>query len=89
MGAAVGVFVSFTPFLGFHLLITFALAWLLGANMIAGAIATSIGNPLTFPFIWASTYQVGHFDPGGREPAAAGAARTRAHCTGRFGESCR
>lgn len=61
LGAAVGVFASFTPLVGFHLLLTFAVAWALGANMIAGGIGTAIGNPLTFPLIWASTYQVGHF----------------------------
>ncbi len=60
MGTAVGASISFTPFLGFHILITFAVAWLLRANMIAGALATSIGNPLTFPVIWASTYQIGY-----------------------------
>ncbi len=60
MGAAIGIFASFTPFLGFHLLITVVIAWLVGANAIAGIIATSIGNPLTFPIIWASTYQIGY-----------------------------
>jgi uncharacterized protein len=60
LGAAIGVFTSFTPFLGFHLVITFLITWAIGANMIAGALATSIGNPLTFPFIWASTYQIGY-----------------------------
>jgi uncharacterized protein (DUF2062 family) len=61
MGAAVGAGVAITPFLGLHLVITFALAWLLRGNMIAGAIAgTCIGNPLTYAFIWASTYQLGH-----------------------------
>lgn len=60
MGTALGVFVTFTPFFGFHIVITFLIAWLFGANMIAGALATAIGNPLTFPFIWASTYQVGY-----------------------------
>ncbi len=60
MGAAIGVFTSFTPFLGFHLGITFVITWLIGANTIAGVLATSIGNPLTFPLIWASTYQVGY-----------------------------
>ena len=59
MGAAIGIFTSFTPFLGFHLVITFLLTWLIGANMIAGVLATSIGNPLTFPIIWASTYEIG------------------------------
>jgi hypothetical protein len=72
MGAAVGVAVSFTPLLGFHFLLTFAVAWLFGANMIAGAIATSVANPLTLPIIWAGTYQTGHFilsGVGGAPPA--------------------
>ena len=60
MGAAIGAAVSFTPLMGFHLVATFALAWLFRANMIAGGIGTAIGNPLTFPFIWASTYELGH-----------------------------
>ena len=60
MGAAVGAGVACTPFIGFHFLLTFLVAWPLRGNLIAGALATSVGNPLTFPFIWASTYQLGH-----------------------------
>jgi uncharacterized protein (DUF2062 family) len=72
MGTAVGVFASFTPFVGLHLIITLVLAWLLGANVIAGAIGTAVGNPLTFPLIWASTYELGHIiqmGPGRAAPA--------------------
>lgn len=67
MGTAVGVGVSMTPFIGFHFVATFVLAWLLRANMVAGAIATAVGNPLTFPFIWAATYELGHFLLDGRQ----------------------
>ena len=50
MGAAVGAAVAFTPFLGLHLVITFAIAWMLRGNMIAGAIAaTAFGNPISYP----------------------------------------
>ncbi len=70
MGAAVGVFASFTPLVGFHLIFTLAITWLLGANMIAGAIGTSLGNPLTFPLIWASTYEIGHLIMRGTSRAA-------------------
>jgi len=59
-GCAIGTFVSFTPFLGFHIALSVALAWLIRGNLIAAAIGTSVGNPLTFPLIWASTYQLGH-----------------------------
>jgi uncharacterized protein (DUF2062 family) len=43
-----------------HFAISIALAWLVRGNIIAAAIGTAVGNPLTFPLIWASTYQLGH-----------------------------
>lgn len=52
---------SFNPFLGFHFMIAFALAWVLRGNLIAAALGTFVGNPITFPFIWAATYKTGHF----------------------------
>lgn len=58
-GLACGVAVSFTPFIGLHLLLSFALAWVLGGNLVATAIGTIVGNPWTFPFIWVLTYQTG------------------------------
>ncbi|MGI9400439.1 MAG: DUF2062 domain-containing protein [Rhizobiaceae bacterium] len=60
-GVAAGVFASFTPFLGLHFLIAFALAYIIAGNFIAAAMGTFFGNPLSFPFIWASTYSVGDF----------------------------
>ncbi len=59
IGFAVGAFASFTPLIGFHFLISFALAYIIGGNLIAAALGTSVGNPLTFPFIWASTFKLG------------------------------
>ncbi len=61
LGCAIGAAVSMTPFLGLHLVITAGLAWLVRGNIIAGAIGTSVGNPLTFPFIWAITHRIGLF----------------------------
>jgi len=61
IGFAAGAFASFTPFIGLHFLISFALAYLLGGNIIASAFGTAIGNPLTFPLIWASTYKIGNW----------------------------
>jgi len=60
-GVAAGVFASFTPFMGFHFLIAFGLAYLLAGNFLAAGLGTFVGNPLTFPFIWASTYATGRF----------------------------
>ncbi|PCJ71508.1 MAG: hypothetical protein COA62_02650 [Rhodobiaceae bacterium] len=61
IGVAAGAFASFTPFLGFHFVIGFALAWIFRGNLIASAFGTFIGNPLTFPFIWIGTYDVGYW----------------------------
>jgi uncharacterized protein (DUF2062 family) len=61
IGTAVGAAVSFTPFLGVHVLLSIALAWLLRGNLAAAAIGTFLGNPLTFPAIWGATYELGQF----------------------------
>ncbi|MEM7427326.1 MAG: DUF2062 domain-containing protein [Pseudomonadota bacterium] len=59
IGCAAGVFASFTPFIGLHFLLAAALAFVLGGNLIASALGTFFGNPLSFPFIWLSTYNLG------------------------------
>jgi uncharacterized protein len=58
-GVAAGVFASFTPFLGFHFALAAALAWLLRGNLVASALATFVGNPVTFPLIWGATLELG------------------------------
>lgn len=50
-GAAAGVFISFTPLFGIHLLGGAALAWLIGGNVLAAVLGTFVGNPVTIPFI--------------------------------------
>jgi uncharacterized protein len=60
-GVAAGVFASFTPFFGFHFIIAFTVSYIIAGNFFAAALGTFFGNPLTFPFIWASTYSVGRF----------------------------
>jgi hypothetical protein len=60
MGAAAGAFTSCTPFIGLHFVLAAAIAFVLRGNLIASAVGTSVGNPLTFPFIWAGTYKLGH-----------------------------
>lgn len=59
LGFAAGAFASMTPFIGFHFIISFALAFIIGGNMLAAALGTAVGNPLTFPLIWATTYKLG------------------------------
>ncbi len=51
-GFACGAAVSFTPFVGFHILLAMLLALLMRANLVASGIGTVIGNPWTFPLIW-------------------------------------
>lgn len=78
-GFAAGVFASFTPLIGFHFVVAFALAYIISGNMAAAALGTVVGNPITFPFIWGLTYEVGQFvlrsDPiTGEAPRGLGAA---------------
>ena len=58
-GFACGAAVSFTPLIGFHFILAAALAWALRGNIIASAIGTAVGNPWTFPFIWAGIIWLG------------------------------
>jgi len=58
-GFACGAAVSFTPFVGLHLIVAAILAWILRANIVVSAIGTAVGNPWTFPFIWTWLYQTG------------------------------
>ncbi|MEM6462945.1 MAG: DUF2062 domain-containing protein [Pseudomonadota bacterium] len=59
-GAAAGAMASWTPFIGFHFIIGAVFAYLLAGNILASALGTGFGNPLTFPFIWSGTYVVGN-----------------------------
>ncbi len=61
IGVALGVFVSWTPFIGVHFVMAFALTYLFSGNMVAAALGcAAFGNPLTYPFIWGTTWEVGH-----------------------------
>ncbi len=58
-GFACGAAISFTPFIGLHFVLAALLAWVIGANVIASAFGTAVGNPWTFPIIWVGIYRVG------------------------------
>ena len=58
-GFASGVAVSFTPLLGLHIIFACALAFITRGSMIAAALGTLVGNPLTFPIFFGATYWVG------------------------------
>ncbi len=69
LGVACGAAVSFTPFVGFHIVLSILLAVLLRGHAIAAVVGTVVGNPWTFPFIWLLTYKVGQIILGSAEAA--------------------
>lgn len=64
-GVACGVAISFTPFVGFHLLLAALTAWVIRGNILASTLGTAAGNPWTFPFIWLSVLYTGRRMLGG------------------------
>lgn len=67
-GFATGVAMSFTPFVGFHILLSLMVAKITKQNGIAATLGTIAGNPWTFPFIWYATLHTGHFLLGSNAP---------------------
>jgi len=59
LGCALGAFVSITPLLGVQTVMAVVFAFLLRASIPAAIIGTFVGNPLSWPFIWVSTYMAG------------------------------
>lgn len=74
-GVAAGVFASFFP-IGIHFVIAAIVSWLIAGNMVAAALGTTLGNPLTVPVLWGASYETGklilHENAGG-PPAHLGA----------------
>jgi uncharacterized protein (DUF2062 family) len=60
LGVATGVFAVFTPFLGAQMVLAGVLAWVMRGSILASALASFLGNPLTYPVIWFSTYNLGN-----------------------------
>jgi uncharacterized protein (DUF2062 family) len=65
LGFAIGVFTAATPFLGTHMVMAALLAWVIGGSIVAAVLGTFVGNPLTYPLFWYSTYEVGNLMLGG------------------------
>jgi uncharacterized protein (DUF2062 family) len=76
LGLACGAAVSFSPFLGTHLLTAALIAWLLGGSIVGSAVGTLVGNPWTFPLMWIAEYRLGSWILGSahmaHEPTAEG-----------------
>jgi uncharacterized protein (DUF2062 family) len=67
LGAAIGIFVTFTPTFGFQMLLVVFAAWLLRANKTVGLPIVWISNPATVVLIYYPCYVVG-LTLLGREP---------------------
>lgn len=61
LGFAAGTFASFTPYIGLHVLLAAVIALAVGGSIVAAAFGTIVGNPITFPFIWLATYNLGAY----------------------------
>ncbi len=65
LGFAIGAFSAVPPFFGVHIALAVAVAWFLGGSMVAAILGTFMGNPLTYPLFWYSTYEMGTLMLGG------------------------
>lgn len=60
LGFAIGAFSAVTPFFGAHVALAVAVAWFFGGSLVAAILGTFMGNPLTYPLLWYSTYEMGN-----------------------------
>ncbi|MCC6598793.1 MAG: DUF2062 domain-containing protein [Alphaproteobacteria bacterium] len=61
LGLAFGTLISCTPLVGTHFIQAGFLAYIFRANIFAALMATFIGNPWTFPFMWWAAISFGSF----------------------------
>lgn len=59
LGAAIGAFIAITPLIGAQMVLAAAVALLARVSIPAAVFATFVGNPLSWPMIWGSTYALG------------------------------
>lgn len=71
LGFAAGAFCAFSPLFGLHIALAVIIAAGLRANVVAAALGTVIGNPVTFPLLTIASYDVGEVLLGETAPSAA------------------
>lgn len=59
LGAAIGAFCAVTPLLGAQMVLAALLALAARVSIPAAVFATFVGNPLSWPMIWGSSYALG------------------------------
>jgi len=65
LGVAVGIFVTWTPTIGFQMVLTVLICWLLGANKLVGVPFVWISNPFTLVPVYYPNYMLGCWLLGG------------------------
>jgi len=68
LGVAIGMFVTWTPTIGFQMALVVALSWLIGGNKLVGVPFVWISNPFTLFPIYAPSYALGRYLLGGDWP---------------------
>ncbi len=58
---ALGVFMGFSPLLGFHTLLALFIAFVFKLNRAAIVVGTLVNNPWTLPFIYSAEFLLGSF----------------------------
>jgi uncharacterized protein len=66
LGVAIGLFVTFTPTIGFQLALVVLLAWIFNANKVVGLPLVWLSNPATFVPIYYPCYRIGRWILGGK-----------------------
>lgn len=56
---AIGIYIAFSPYIGFHNIMVFLFSWLLGLNTLTTFAVAHINNPLTTIPVLASCYKFG------------------------------
>jgi len=70
LGFACGVMASFTPLFTLHFVVAALFALIVRGNVLASALGTFVGNPVTFPFIAGAALTLGNWMLGhGVDPA--------------------
>jgi uncharacterized protein len=60
IAACLGVYIAFSPFIGFHTLMTIVFSWAFALNFfVMFGITTAINNPWTMAFVYGLDYVVG------------------------------
>lgn len=59
LGVAIGIFVTWTPTIGFQMVLVVALSWLFGANKLVGVPFVWLSNPATLIPVYGPNYLIG------------------------------